>query len=245
MDFFPVCSMSSTISHALTVGAHTSATVFEAPAPIKDTAPSLCRSCPAASRPPSVVVPEALNRELLLTTEQTESRPLMIGITGEIYIWNLRARSAPVFYVIDLWCDLVGIIVLGSLIGLGGSACGKTTVCKELQARLGHGWVVTLHMDCFYKSLPPDTTAATYNFDEPNAFDWPLFVATLQVLSTGKAAQVPQYSFLTHQRNDQPETLLAAPVILVDGTLTLHDVRVRRLSVLRLRPTSCTLRILV
>ncbi len=109
----------------------------------------------------------------------------------------------------------------------GGTASGKTTVCDSICEQLGDR-VALLQMDRFYKSLPHDEPAASHNFDEPNAFDWPLFIETLQRLSTGKAVQVPQYSFETHQRLDKLDTFEGADVILVEGILVLHDPLVSR-----------------
>ena len=83
-----------------------------------------------------------------------------------------------------------------------------------------------LQMDRFYNTLPHDKAATAHNFDVPDAFDWPLFVDTLQKLSTGQSVQVPRYSFETHQRLKELDTFEGAEVILVEGILTLHDPRV-------------------
>lgn len=107
----------------------------------------------------------------------------------------------------------------------GGTASGKTTVCDEICTHLG-GRVALLQMDRFYNTLPHDKPATAHNFDVPDAFDWPLFVDTLQKLSTGQSVQVPRYSFETHQRLKELDTFEGAEVILVEGILTLHDPRV-------------------
>ena len=108
----------------------------------------------------------------------------------------------------------------------GGTASGKTTVCDEICTHLG-GRVALLQMDRFYNTLPHDKPATAHNFDVPDAFDWPLFVDTLQKLSTGQSVQVPRYSFETHQRLKELDTFEGAEVILVEGILTLHDPRVK------------------
>jgi uridine kinase len=112
----------------------------------------------------------------------------------------------------------------------GGTASGKTTLCKELREHLGDR-VVLLEMDRFYKGIDHsahDNPATAHNFDVPDALDWPLFVDTLQKLSTGQSVQVPRYSFETHQRLKEHDTLKSAEVILVEGVFALHDPRVTR-----------------
>ena len=103
---------------------------------------------------------------------------------------------------------------------------GKTTVCNELQAKLGKR-VAMLQMDRFYFSLPHDKPANQHNFDVPEAFDWVLFADKLKDLSTGVSVEVPQYSFETHQRLPKLDVFEPAEVIMVEGILTLHDPRVR------------------
>jgi uridine kinase len=100
-------------------------------------------------------------------------------------------------------------------------------VCKELQRQLGDDRVAMLQMDRFYKTLPKEKPASLHNFDEPDAFDWELFISTLKNLSTGQTVQVPQYSFETHQRLNKLDTFSTKDVILVEGILTLHDARIR------------------
>jgi uridine kinase len=101
-------------------------------------------------------------------------------------------------------------------VSAGGTASGKTTVCEEMVRHLG-GRVALIQMDRFYKTLPHSKPANTHNFDEPDAFDWPLFIETLQKLSTGQAVQVPQYSFDTHMRLPKVDTVSGADVILVES----------------------------
>eukprot|EP01084_Bolivina_argentea_P073224 132881_1 len=60
------------------------------------------------------------------------------------------------------------------LIGVGGgTASGKTSVCKAIVEKLQLPWVQILSLDCFYHPLTPTQHAnvSDYNFDHPNAFD--------------------------------------------------------------------------
>lgn len=111
----------------------------------------------------------------------------------------------------------------------GGSASGKTTVCKKIIERLGIPWVAILSMDNMYKGLTDEQSRAAhaYNFDHPAAFDWELFLETVQALKTGRNVRIPKYSFETHQRLDECEWLYGADVVIVEGILSLHDKRIR------------------
>jgi pantothenate kinase len=66
----------------------------------------------------------------------------------------------------------------------GGTAAGKTTVCKRIVEALGVRWVLIISMDNFYKGfdLPEGQSVAGYNFDHPDAFDLELLGETLQKL---------------------------------------------------------------
>jgi len=80
------------------------------------------------------------------------------------------------------------------LIGVaGGTASGKSTVCKRLMETLGQNemsnvekQVVSLSQDSFYRELTPAEIARAnkgqFNFDHPDAFDCDLMEAVLQVL---------------------------------------------------------------
>ena len=80
------------------------------------------------------------------------------------------------------------------LIGVaGGTASGKSTVCKRLMETLGQNemsnvekQVVSLSQDSFYRELTPAEIARAnkgqFNFDHPDAFDSDLMDSVLQVL---------------------------------------------------------------
>jgi hypothetical protein len=52
----------------------------------------------------------------------------------------------------------------------GGTASGKTTVCRAVVEQLNMPWVLLLSMDRYYKTLPDDADPLTYNFDHPSMF---------------------------------------------------------------------------
>lgn len=86
----------------------------------------------------------------------------------------------------------------------GGSASGKTTVAEKIIESLGVPWVTLLSLDSFYKVLNEKQHETAdkneYNFDHPDAFDFDLLIATLQMLKEGRKVEVPIYNFVTHSR---------------------------------------------
>ena len=112
----------------------------------------------------------------------------------------------------------------------GGTAAGKTTVCREIVKKLHISSVFTLTMDHFYKPLTHEQhkNAIEYDFDHPNAFDWDLLNSVLDKLKRGKIAKLPQWDFTTHSRKTQYEIVNGAhiDVILCEGILMFHDQNV-------------------
>lgn len=111
----------------------------------------------------------------------------------------------------------------------GGTASGKSSVCREIVSRLRVQWVAHLSLDYFYRSLLPTEDPKTYNFDHPEAFDWELVKETLRQLKEGKKVDVPTYDFKTHKRTNVTKTLYGADVILFEGILSFHEKDVRDL----------------
>mmetsp|Transcript_14782 Transcript_14782/g.25350 ORF Transcript_14782/g.25350 Transcript_14782/m.25350 type:complete len:468 (+) Transcript_14782:25-1428(+) len=128
------------------------------------------------------------------------------------------------------WYNEQGAPLAPFVIGVaGGTASGKTTVCKEILRRLDIQWVSTLPVDSFYRPLSKEEhdDVANYNFDHPNAFDWELLRSTLRDLKQCKQVNVPNYNFVTHSREEQTTPLYGADVIIVEGIMALYDADVR------------------
>jgi len=112
------------------------------------------------------------------------------------------------------------------LIGVaGGTASGKTSVCRAVVDHLQLPWVQILSQDCFYRPLTAAERAdvANYNFDHPRAFDWELLLSVLRELKQGKAVKCPQYDFNTHSRKKEHTLMYGADVVLCEGILMLHQ----------------------
>lgn len=117
------------------------------------------------------------------------------------------------------------------LIGLaGGTGSGKTTVADALVATAGRANVALLPQDAYYRAQPevPFDVRARTNYDEPGAFDHELLLAHVETLARGDDVDRPVYDFAGHDRSTRTEHVAAAPIVIVEGILVLHDVALRR-----------------
>ena len=105
----------------------------------------------------------------------------------------------------------------------GGTASGKTTVVERITEALGPDKVCLLELDHYYSDLSALPLAARkkFNFDHPDAFDLPLLIKHFDKLRAGEPVERPSYSFTASVRSDRTVTLTPAPVLIVEGILTL------------------------
>ena len=118
------------------------------------------------------------------------------------------------------------------LIGVaGGSGSGKTTLVTRLRDTCEPGAVVALQLDHYYRDLSALAPAERdrRNFDHPDAFDMDLIQRHLTDLAAGRPIRRPTYDFATHTRSSQDAVVEPAPVMVLDGILTLHWDEVRTL----------------
>uniref|UniRef100_A0A1B6HFP3 uridine/cytidine kinase n=1 Tax=Homalodisca liturata TaxID=320908 RepID=A0A1B6HFP3_9HEMI len=128
------------------------------------------------------------------------------------------------------------------LIGVaGGTASGKSTVCKRIMEKLGQvdvdhtqRQVVTISQDSFYRELSPADKAKAakgqYNFDHPDAFNDELIYQTLQDVLAGKKCEIPVYDYRTNSIvPNQTTTVYPADVVLFEGILVFYFPEVRDL----------------
>ena len=108
----------------------------------------------------------------------------------------------------------------------GGSGSGKTTFSRrvvEESLKCGiEGQIFSL--DSYYRPLDDLTLEEkkAYNFDHPDAIDFPLAIKHLKRLAAGEDIEQPVYDFKTYART--PETLAckASPLIVVEGLYALY-----------------------
>lgn len=120
-----------------------------------------------------------------------------------------------------------------ALIGIGGgSGSGKTTLARELVESVD---ALVLSLDSYYRDLSHLTheERALWNFDHPDALEWPLLAEHLTSLAAGESIARPEYDFSTHTRKPGGEILRPQQVVIVEGIFALHDAAPR--SAYRLR----------
>ncbi|XP_021934269.1 probable uridine-cytidine kinase isoform X3 [Zootermopsis nevadensis] len=128
------------------------------------------------------------------------------------------------------------------LIGVaGGTASGKSTVCKRIMEKLGQvdmdhteRQVVCISQDSFYRELTPAEKAKAekglFNFDHPDAFNNDLILHTVQDILAGKKCEIPVYDYRTNSRCDnQFTTIYPADVVLFEGILVFYFPEIREL----------------
>ncbi|XP_047367247.1 uridine-cytidine kinase isoform X3 [Vespa velutina] len=128
------------------------------------------------------------------------------------------------------------------LIGVsGGTASGKSTVCKRIMEKLGQvdmdhmqRRVVCISQDSFYRELTPaeklKAEKGQYNFDHPDAFDNDMILLTLQGILAGVRCQIPAYDYRTNSLiNNQVTTIYHADVVLFEGILVFYFPKIRDL----------------
>ena len=113
----------------------------------------------------------------------------------------------------------------------GGSGSGKTTVSREVVARIPDNSAILLQQDAYYRdqSEKPFEERVKTNYDHPDSFETDLFVADLERLLAREAIDKPVYDYEQHTRSSDVIHVMPADVIIVDGVLLFNDKRVRDL----------------
>ena len=119
------------------------------------------------------------------------------------------------------------ILVIGIA---GGSGSCKTTLMKNLIARLGEQVTVLSH-DNYYKRHDDMTydERCLLNYDEPEAFDTSLMVYQLGELRRGFSVDCPVYDFTVHNRSNETTKIVPERVIIVEGILIFENKELRDL----------------
>lgn len=111
----------------------------------------------------------------------------------------------------------------------GGSGSGKSTVVREVCARLGEGMTCVLHHDAYYRDLAHLSfeERSVVNFDHPDSLETQLMADHVHLLLEGAPVAVPTYDFSKHTRTSETRALHPTPVVVLDGILVLADARLR------------------
>ncbi|XP_055694950.1 uridine-cytidine kinase isoform X1 [Lutzomyia longipalpis] len=128
------------------------------------------------------------------------------------------------------------------LIGVaGGTASGKSTVCKRIMEQLGQAdmdhaqrQVVSISQDSFYRELTAAEKAKAergqFNFDHPDAFNEDMMLRTLKDILAGKKVEIPAYDYRTNSlRPERLITIYPVDVVMFEGILTFYFPEIRDL----------------
>ncbi len=122
-------------------------------------------------------------------------------------------------------------MIRSMLIGIaGGTGSGKSTFAEGL-CKLFPNDVTIISYDNYYKAqdhLTLDERLNT-NYDCPDALETSLLISQLDQLVQGNAIDIPVYDFCVHTRKKETRRVEPRPIIIVDGILTFHDARLRRM----------------
>jgi uridine kinase len=107
----------------------------------------------------------------------------------------------------------------------GASGSGKSLFTVNLLKEFSEKGktVQILREDHYYRSQDhlPMADREKNNYDHPKAFEHELLVKHLHALKNWQSIEYPHYCFKTHTRLAQTETLISAPVIIIEGIMLL------------------------
>ncbi|XP_037034960.1 uridine-cytidine kinase isoform X2 [Bradysia coprophila] len=127
------------------------------------------------------------------------------------------------------------------LIGVaGGTASGKSTVCKRIMEQLGQAdmdhaqrQVVCISQDSFYRDLTPGEKAKAdkgmFNFDHPDAFNEIKMLNVLRTILAGQKVTIESYDYRTNALSEKTITIYPADVVLFEGILVFYFQSIRDL----------------
>lgn len=112
----------------------------------------------------------------------------------------------------------------------GGTGSGKTTVSRKLASALDER-CETIEHDAYYRDRS-DLSAderVDINYDHPDSLETELLIEHVRRLRRNEPVHIPIYDFVTHLRSAEKRHVRPAPVIIVEGILSLADPSLRSL----------------
>ncbi|KAJ3415330.1 UMP-CMP kinase [Chytridiales sp. JEL 0842] len=148
--------------------------------------------------------------------------PFLIGVAGggasgkkqvcKMVMEMLNEREAK-----KGWCEYVSIYV---------------SVLYDTKQRISMKLVVIIKLEDFYRPLSAHERTLLlkneYNFDHPDALDFPLLESCLIALLSGEPFTLPSWDFTAHVRHPSAGTTIFKPdVAIFEGNLMLYKKRIR------------------
>lgn len=113
----------------------------------------------------------------------------------------------------------------------GGTGAGKTVLARAVANWLDSQDVIIIQQDSYYRDrsdLSP-SEREKLNYDHPDALETDLLIQHLKELIAGNTIEIPVYDFTTHCRSNQQVQINPVKVIILEGTLLLANVKLRKL----------------
>lgn len=126
----------------------------------------------------------------------------------------------------------IQVILFIMLIGITGStASGKTTFAEKLVEEIGPDDCLLIHQDSYYldRSHFTEKEIEKVNFDHPDSIDFSLLEKHLESLKRGQPAKIPHYNYATHKRSETDQATFPKSVMILEGILILHSLRIREM----------------
>ena len=117
----------------------------------------------------------------------------------------------------------------------GGTASGKSTVCRKIMAKLGQDCqrrVALIKQDSFYRQLTSEelllAKKGCFNFDHPDAIDEQAMYQALRDILKGESVRLPTHDYQENkQKHDKYYEVQSADVVLFEGVLIFYFPKVR------------------
>ena len=118
----------------------------------------------------------------------------------------------------------------------GGTGSGKSYLAKSLASTYPKKEILIIEQDSYYKDLSTldYKDRCKQNFDHPDAIDSALIENHLKILLSGKPIYSPRYNFLKHLREKNKKKIKQCPIIIMEGILILHYIRLHKFYTLKI-----------
>ena len=117
----------------------------------------------------------------------------------------------------------------------GGTGSGKSYLAKNLANTYPRKEILIIEQDSYYKDISnlDYEDRCKQNFDHPDAIDSILIESHLKKLLSGKTIYSPKYNFFKHLREKEGEKTTQRPIIIMEGILLLHYIRLHKFYTLK------------